>query len=159
MVYVYVPKFVSIGLFCRPLAAKSPQFLLFFGLRYLVVSTVGCNLRKLNMSAQLQTFPYPTASKSFLYPQSLRGKIGHTNSDIQNRYGGQTETHSNAHTQRVHSWRPHSEYRLTSCVEHSKHLLSPVGTGVWTYLQTGQLTITHTYTHSWWVTSNQHRMQ
>ena len=34
---------------------------------------------------------------------------------------------------------------LTSCVEHSKHLLSPVGTGVWTYLHTGQLRITHTF--------------
>jgi len=39
----------------------------FFGLRHLVVSPVGGNLRKLKTGAQLQTFPYPTASKSFLY--------------------------------------------------------------------------------------------
>ena len=39
----------------------------FFGFRHLVMSTVGGNLRKLNTGAQLQTFPYPTASsKSFL---------------------------------------------------------------------------------------------
>ena len=29
MVYTYMPNFVSIGLFCRPLAAKTPQFLPF----------------------------------------------------------------------------------------------------------------------------------
>jgi len=43
---------------------EKPQFLPFFGLRHLVMSTVGGNLRKLNTGAQLQTFPYPTASKS-----------------------------------------------------------------------------------------------
>jgi len=31
----------------------------------LVMSPVGGNLRKLNTGAQLQTFPYPTASKCF----------------------------------------------------------------------------------------------
>jgi len=46
---------------------ENPQFLPFFGLRHLVMSTVGGNLRKLNTGAQLQTFPYPMASKSFLY--------------------------------------------------------------------------------------------
>ena len=30
MVYAYVPKFVSIGLFCRPLAAKNPNFCIFW---------------------------------------------------------------------------------------------------------------------------------
>ena len=39
-----------------------------------------------------------------------------------------------------------AEKRLTSCVLHSKHLLSPVGTGVCTYLQTGQLHATNTNT-------------
>jgi len=65
-----MPKFVWIGLFFRPLAAKNPQFLPFFGLRHLVMSTISGNLRKLNTGAQLQTFPYPTASKSFLYLKS-----------------------------------------------------------------------------------------
>ena len=60
-----------------------PQFLPFFGLRYLVVSPVGSSLGKLNTDAQLQTFPYPTASKSFLYPQRLHGEIGRTISDVQ----------------------------------------------------------------------------
>jgi len=75
-VNAYTPNLVSIGLFCRPLAAKTPQFLPFFGLRHLVVSPIGNNLRKLNTAAQLQTFPYPTASKSFLYSNAFVAKSG-----------------------------------------------------------------------------------
>jgi len=40
-VYTYVPNFVSIGLICRPLAEKNPNFchiLPYFGLRHLVMS-------------------------------------------------------------------------------------------------------------------------
>ena len=76
MVYAYLPNFVSIGLVCRPLAAKNPQFLRFFGHRHLVLSPIGNSLTKLNTSAQLQTFPYPTASKSFLYSNAFMAKSG-----------------------------------------------------------------------------------
>ena len=55
---------------------EKPQFLPFFGLRHLVMSTVGGSLRKLNTGAQLQTFPYPTASKSFLYSSVFMVKSG-----------------------------------------------------------------------------------
>ena len=48
----------------------------FFGLRHLVVSPVGSRQRKLNTGVQLQTFPYPTASKSFLYSNSFMAKSG-----------------------------------------------------------------------------------
>jgi len=41
-----------------------------------VMSTVGGNLRQLNTGAQLQTFPYPTASKSFLYSNAFMAKSG-----------------------------------------------------------------------------------
>jgi len=47
-----------------------------FGLRHFVVSPLGSNLRKLNMSAELQTFPYPTAFKSFLYSSAFMAKSG-----------------------------------------------------------------------------------
>ena len=55
---------------------KNPQFLPLLGLRYLVMSPVGINLRKLTMGAQLQTFPYPTASKSFMYSNAFMAKSG-----------------------------------------------------------------------------------
>ena len=76
-VYANVPNFVSIGLFCRPLVAKNPnfcQFLRLFGLRHLVLSPVGNSLTKLNTGAQLQTLSYPTASKSFLYSNAFMTK-------------------------------------------------------------------------------------
>ena len=74
--YAYVSNFVWIGLFCRPLLAKTPQFLPFFGLRHLMLSPIGNSLTKLNMGAQLQTFPYPTVSKSFLYSNAFMAKLG-----------------------------------------------------------------------------------
>ena len=45
-------------------------------LRHLVVSPVGNSLTKLNTGAQLQTFSYPMASKSFLYANAFMAKSG-----------------------------------------------------------------------------------
>jgi len=59
-----------------PSGGEKPQFWPYFGLRHLVMSTVGGNLRKLNTGAQLQTFPYPTASKSFLFSNVFMAKSG-----------------------------------------------------------------------------------
>jgi len=41
-----------------------------------VVSPFGSSLRKLNTGAQLQTFPYPIALKSFLYSNNFMAKSG-----------------------------------------------------------------------------------
>ena len=68
-------KFVSIGLVCRPVAVKTPIFAV-FGLRHLVMSPIGINLRKLSTGAQLQTFPYPTVLKSFLCSNAFMAKFG-----------------------------------------------------------------------------------
>jgi len=40
------------------------------------MSPIGINLRKLSTDAQLQTFPYPRASKSFLYSNAFMAKLG-----------------------------------------------------------------------------------
>jgi len=42
----------------------------------LLFATVGNSLTKLNTRAQLQTFPYPTASKLFLYSNAFMAKSG-----------------------------------------------------------------------------------
>ena len=79
MLICQLPNFVSIGLFYRPLAAKNPQFcqfLRFFGPWHLVLSPIGNSLTKLNTGAQLQIFPYPMASKSFLYSNAFMAKSG-----------------------------------------------------------------------------------
>jgi len=57
-----------------PSGGGKPQFFSFFGLQHLVMSTTGSSLRKLNIGAQLQTFPCPTASKSFLYTNAFMAK-------------------------------------------------------------------------------------
>jgi len=55
-----------------------------------VTSPIVINLRKLSTVAQLQTFPYRTASKIVSVLQRLNGEIGRTNSDVQKR-DGQTD--------------------------------------------------------------------
>ena len=60
------------------MATKNSIFAV-FGLRHVVLSPVGGSLRKLNTGAQLaqlQTFPYTTASKSFLYSNAYIAKSG-----------------------------------------------------------------------------------
>jgi len=61
------------------MAAKNPifcRFLPFSGLWHLVMSPIVINLRKLSTDAQLQTFSYPTPSKSFLYCDAFMAKSG-----------------------------------------------------------------------------------
>jgi len=59
-----------------PSVGIKPQFLPFFGLRHLLLLPIGNSLTKLNTGAQLQTFPYPTALKSFLYSNAFIAKLG-----------------------------------------------------------------------------------
>jgi len=73
-VYAYVPNFVLDRFILSPSDGEKPQFLPYFGLRHFVVSPVGSNLWKLSTGAQLQTLPYPTISKSFLYSNSFLAK-------------------------------------------------------------------------------------
>ena len=67
-------KFRLHRLFLSPSVGEKPQFLPFFGLLHLVASPTGSSLRKLDTGAQLQTFPYPTASKSFLCSNAFTAK-------------------------------------------------------------------------------------
>ena len=41
-----------------------------------MLSPIGNSLTKLNMTAQLRTFPYPMTSKSFLYSNAFVAKAG-----------------------------------------------------------------------------------
>ena len=136
-VHVYVSKFVSIGLFCRPLVAKNPNFAVFV-LRNLAMWTTGSNLRKFSTGAQLQTFPYPTASKSFLYSNAgLRGEIGSTNSNKHKQTNskafidGQTHKKLNVFRRSCGGWNP-SHTKLGMVIEDLEHVLGPLKRlGVW----------------------------
>ena len=62
-----------------PVAAKNPQFLPIFAIFWTSAFSVVANWQqseKLNTGAQLQTFPYPTSSKSFLYSIAFMAKSG-----------------------------------------------------------------------------------
>ena len=99
-VCAYLPNFVSIGLFCRPVAAKNPQFLRFFGFRHLVLSPIGNSLTKLNTNAQLRTFPYLTASKSLLYSNAFTAKSGAQTLTFKSVTDKQTSKQTDKKTQR-----------------------------------------------------------
>jgi len=106
-VYVYLRNFVLIGLFCCSVVAKNLNFcifLQFFGLRHLVMSPIGINLKKLSTGAQLQTFPYPTASKSFLYSNGFMAKSGAQTLTFKSVTDRQTDKQTDKKTQRF--WPP-----------------------------------------------------
>jgi len=85
-----VPNFVSIALFCRHLATNNQNFAVFW------TSVLNCGVaswrqseKVINTGAQLQTFPYPTASKSFLYLNAFMAKSC-AQTDVEKR-DGQTD--------------------------------------------------------------------
>jgi len=104
MVHIYLRNFISIGLSCRPLGAENLNFCRFFGLRHLVMSPIGISLRKLSTGAQLQTFPCPTASKSFLYSNAFVAKSGAQTLKFKSVTDKQTNRQSDKKTQRF--WPP-----------------------------------------------------
>jgi len=87
-----------------PSVGEKLQFLPFFGLRHLVVSPVGSSLRKLDTGAQLQTFPYPTVSKLFLYSNDFMAKSGAQSLTFKRVTDKQTNRQTNKKTQRF--WLP-----------------------------------------------------
>jgi len=60
------------------------------------LSPIGNSLTKLNTGAQLQTFPYPTASKSFLYSNAFIAKSGAQSLTFKGVTKKQTQTDKNS---------------------------------------------------------------
>jgi len=60
-----------------------------------VASPIGSGLRKLNTGAQLQTFPYPTASKLFLYSNAFMTKAGAKSLTFKSLSNKQTNKNTN----------------------------------------------------------------
>ena len=88
MVYAYVPKFVSIGLFCRPLAAKTPQFLPYFAIFSTSAFSGVANWQqsdKVEHGCTTTNLPLSNGVKIVSVLQRLHGEIGRTISDVQKR--------------------------------------------------------------------------
>ena len=96
-VYAYVPNVVSIGLFCRPLAARNPNFCRFWTKAFSLVASWqqsqkvehGCTATNL----------LSNVIKIISVLQRLHGEIGRTNSDVQKR-DGQTNRRTDKKTER-----------------------------------------------------------
>jgi len=74
-VYAYVPNLVSIGLFCRSLLAKNPNFAVFWTSAFSGVASWQQS-ENVQQRCTTTTFPYPTASKLFLYSNLFMVKSG-----------------------------------------------------------------------------------
>ena len=103
-VYAYVPNFVSIGLFCRPLAAKNPpnfcHILPFSG-----VANWQHSLTKVEHGCTTTSLPLSTVSKSFLYSNAFMAKSGAQSLTFKNVTNKQTDKQTNRQkTQRF--WLP-----------------------------------------------------
>ena len=107
-----------------PTGGEKPHFMPFFGLRHLVVSPIGNSLRKLNTSAQLQTFHCPTVSKSFLYSNAFIAKSGAQTLTFKSV----TDRHTNRQKLNVFGhpgvgWNP-SLTKLGKVIEDPEHVLA-----------------------------------
>jgi len=74
-VYAYVPNFVSIGLFCRPLAAKNPKFCRFWTSAFSGVANWQM-FEKVEHGCTTANFPLSNGIKIVSILQRLHGKIG-----------------------------------------------------------------------------------
>ena len=103
-VYAYVPNFVSIGLFCRPLTAINTQFLPFFAIFWTSAFSVVANWQqsdKVEHGCTTTNLPLPNGIKIVSVLQRLHGEIGRTNSDVQKR-DGQTDKETEKTRNRKH---------------------------------------------------------
>jgi len=90
MVYTYVPNFASIGLFCRPLLAKNPNFLPFLDSAFSVVVNFQQS-EKVEHGCTTTKFPLSNGIKIVSVLQRLHGEIGRTISDVKSVTNKQTD--------------------------------------------------------------------
>jgi len=107
-----MPNFVLICLFLRPLAAKTHKFCR-FGLRHFVVSPFGSNLTNLHIQTRIKLVS--------VLLQSLRGEIGRTISDVQQRQEqtDRQKTQCSWPPRRRVKFEPHQTW-------HGEHVLVPL---------------------------------
>ena len=84
MVYAYVPNFVLIGFFCRPLAAKTPIFAGFWNSAFTGVANWQ-HSEKVEQGCTTTNLPLFNGIKIVSVIQRLHGEIGSTISDLQKR--------------------------------------------------------------------------
>jgi len=104
-VYVYLRNFVSVGLFCRPVAAKTSQliFAVFWTSAFGDVANWHQS-QKVEHRCITANLPLPNGIKIVSVLQRLHAEIGRTVSDVQSMTNTQTNKQTNKKTQRF--WLP-----------------------------------------------------
>ena len=110
---------------------RKPPIFAVFELRHLVVSPVVSSLRKLNTAAQLQTFPYPTVSKSFLYSNAVMAKSGAQSLTFKSVTNSQTNKQTNKQKNSKFLAAPAASEitaptKLGMAIEDLEHVLAPL---------------------------------
>ena len=93
----YVPNFVSIGLFCRPLLAKKPHFAVFWTSAFSVVANWQQS-EKVEQGCTTTSLPLSNGIKIVSVLQRLHSEIWRTICDVQKRdeqSNGQTDKQTN----------------------------------------------------------------
>ena len=125
-VYVHLRNFVSIGLFCRPVAAKTPIFAVFAVFWTSAFSDVAnCHqFQKVAHGCTTTNLPLSTGMNIVSVLQRLHGEIGRRISDVQKRDGRQTNRQK---TQRF--WPPRRRVKseptkLSMVIEDLEHVIA-----------------------------------
>jgi len=84
-VHVYLRNFVSIGLFCRPVAAKTPIFAVFWNTAFSGVANWQHSEKVEQQGCTTANLPLYNGVKIVSVLQRLHGEIGRTISDVQKR--------------------------------------------------------------------------
>ena len=122
-VYAYVPNFVSIGLFCRPLAAKTPKFCRFFNSAFYDVASWQQS-EKVEHGCTTKNLPLSKVSKSFLYSNAFMAKSGAqtlTSTSVTER-----QTNQQTNRQKTQRFWNLSPTKLGTVIEDAEHVLAPL---------------------------------
>ena len=103
-VYAYMPNFVSIGLFCRPVAAKKEFLPLFWTSVFSDVANNWHQSQKVEHGCTTTNLPLSNGIEIVSVLQHLRDEIGRTISDVQKRDGQTDKQTDSQKTQRF--WPP-----------------------------------------------------
>jgi len=105
-VYVYIPNFISIGLFCRPLAAKKIQFLPYFAILWTSAFSGVANWQQSQQSEKVEhgctttNLPLFNGIKIVLYSNAFMAKSGAQSLTFKSVTNKQTDKQTNKKTQR-----------------------------------------------------------
>jgi len=124
-VHVYLRNFVSIGLFCRPVTAKIPNFAVFWTSAFSGVVNWH-QYQKVEHGCTTTNLPLSNGIKIVSVLQRLHGEIGRIISDVQKRDEQTNKQTDRQKTQRFWLPRRRVKSKLGMVIEDLEHVLVPL---------------------------------